>query len=88
MPWQNDVDDALSEIIFEEANCLCVGCPDAHHEEAGESGPEEWWCSKEGVFPGGERCLERNRIEEAIGHVAKAAEVLCEERRKEDYFDD
>lgn len=88
MPLQNDVGDALSKIIFEEASRLCVGCPDAYHAEAGESGPEEWWCSKKGVFPGGERCIERSRIEEAIGYVVKAAEVLCEERREEDYFDD
>lgn len=30
----------------------------------------------------------QNDVEEAIGHVVKAAEELCEERMKEDYFYD
>ena len=84
--WKSDVESVLSSVIEEESDKLCVGCPDAACDTA--NGVNEWWCSKRGVYPGGKGCIERRRVREALALVVKAAEVLCEERRKEDYFDD
>ena len=54
----------------------CVNCPDAHHAIGDITGPEEWWCMRKGVEPGGDGCSKRARMKEIEAKASEIGEMM------------
>ena len=67
-----EIEEDIFNTIQTYLDRWCRHCPDAHHAIADITGPEEWWCMRKGVEPGGDGCSKRARMKEI---EAKAAEI-------------
>ncbi len=72
---KNDVLNAVESYLWR----WCVHCPDAKHSVDDITGPEEWWCMRKGVEPGGEGCRNKKRLALIEEKAREIAELIGEE---------
>ena len=74
-----EIEDDIFNTIQTYLDRWCRHCPDAHHAIADITGPEEWWCGKKGVEPGGKGCRNKNRLALIEEKAREIAELIGEE---------
>lgn len=79
-----EIEDDIFNTIQTYLDRWCRHCPDAHHAIADITGPEEWWCGKKGVEPGGKGCRNKKRLA-LIGGCKRLDEYEAIERRTKEY---
>ena len=74
-----EIEDDIFNTLQPYLDRWCRHCPDAHHAIADITGPEEWWCGKKGVEPGGKGCRNKKRLTLIEEKAREIAELIGEE---------